>query len=239
MDIDNLKEFFKLAPGLALLPVSIYLAWKKLFLKASASIQISYGRLTGAQISSVTVFNEKDKPLIITALHLAIDKDYYLKLKKFETPLIIKGLEAVNITPDEISYYYIGSDEIEDPFSGSRKLEVYISTPNKVFRCSQLNSLNIYKPLALRHMKEVSTHIQSFNGVTYTKHAVYAVCYSVKGEEHLALIDDGGLIGRDWTYLPNAINLENMPSTKAIEKLLTELPIAKSFDWLYVHKLKK
>ncbi|WP_422768388.1 hypothetical protein [Pseudomonas fulva] len=239
MDWTLVKEVLKLIPGTLLLPFSLYLIWKKIGTSASASIQIKHDRLSGSRVSSITIQNIKDKPLVIRNIYLMIDKDHYLTLKKFDTPMIIKGLEIANIVPDEVSSYHIGGDEIEDLFSGRRVLSVFITTQEKTFRCSEIKSFNEYRPRIFKGIPEVSTVKNSFNGVVFTKKALFAVCYKDTNGEHIALIDEGGLIGRDWDYLPNLIAPEDMTTAAHIEAILKNLNIAKQFKWIYVQDLTR
>jgi hypothetical protein len=217
----SLQDFLKLAPGLILLPFSIYFTYLKLSYNFSVSLTISYKDTNPEYISSITINNHKDKNVNIFAIYAMLDDSIYYEIIKFEEPLTIKSLESIHVA---IPAYYslICDGEIFKPNFLSPSLDIYISTHNSLTKCEIRNAKQPHDDIMFKNLKLATTHTKTFNGINYGPTATFAVTYSYENKTCTAIIDNKGFFNCDWHFHFNAIPQEILDNPDDVYQTIKE-----------------
>ena len=205
--------------GIIALPFSIYLNWTKIGHNVLASYTWKFDLFTASGISSVTIVNQKDRPLTILGIY-AIVGDLLFTLEDFKTPLIVKGMESTTIVMESVSIYYLGSDVFtwNETGNGGAKTTILIGTPRKIIRCASYNHLEGFQIAYNLNLIMISKFKKTFNGVTYNNNAIYAVIYTYSGKQTTALIHKSGFI--NWNLKPNALTYPDLVNADAVRKAI-------------------
>ncbi|WP_141629563.1 hypothetical protein [Pseudomonas sp. PAMC 25886] len=213
-----LGDFLKIAPGLVLLPFSIYFFWKKISHKASATFSISMNRVTAPRLSDIVIANLKDKPLVIWALHARINKEQWLTIQKFEHPLILKGLETVNINPPPVSEYNVKSDTITNPFGSGKHVEIFITSTDKIFKCLPMTYPENLATKKFSELTYITSTIKSYKGITYNNNVKFAITYEYNGQTEVALLENNGCMTHGWPFIPNRFQADHISDTATVRR---------------------
>jgi hypothetical protein len=219
----SLQEFLKLVPGIAIFPLSFYLAWKKIGTSVSCSMSYSSSRISANQITNIVLANEKDKPITIFEIQAVMDNDISFSVDKFDPPIVLKSLETITISAKPYSELYIGDQQWEpDALSfGFGKIDLYLSTPGKIIKCRNISHPDSNKLNKLSHFRQASKFTNKFNGVVYSSSkAAYAITYKSSSTTKTAIIDSSGFISGDWDYIYNFVERDLMRSTEGIKEFL-------------------
>jgi hypothetical protein len=213
--------------GLVALPFTIYFFWKKIGQKISASYSWRSELLVASGIGTITLINLKDRPVVIFSAHAVMDK-FWFNLKRFDPPLILKPMEAVNIESDIVSKYEIGDETLEwkDPMDKKRPITIYLSTSNKTIKCHlhqnpYIRELTYPKKHELRIVK---SYTRRFGDTIYNDDAKYVLIYTQDNKRKTALIDRFGIIY--WDYSPNAIAVSDLQSPDAVRAAIASSELA-------------
>jgi hypothetical protein len=226
IDYTPLKQFIDLndARNLAAIVgviIAVYAASKKWGAAAIYQAQISYTQNKPARITSLSIANLKDKPLVVyRALAKFNSLKAYVTIQKFDPPLVIEGLQATSIEPDEFSGLSFPQNPFSDPFV---KMDLMLVTESTVVKCKPAK---IPETLIRKHMKgfnEIGKYTNKLNGKVYTSDAAYAILYQFKGETRTSFLLNYGYICEDWPFQFNAIPAENMASEESVLKAVEEI----------------
>jgi len=167
-DLRNISAIFGVA-------IAVYAATKKWGNKAVyfATIERTINRPT--RISSVSITNLKDKPLIIYEIHVHFKKlKRHFCLQKFNPPLIIKGLEATAIEPTPYSKLDIEPNPLAE---FNIALDLVLITESSAVKCKPAKSPETLTHYNFKKSKLIGVTRQIFNKKLYSKEAVYALIF--------------------------------------------------------------
>ncbi|MBX7278440.1 hypothetical protein K2E96_08580 [Pseudomonas sp. ERGC3:05] len=212
------SEFLKLVPGLVLLPISFVVGWKKIGHKAVISYYESHEQFQASRLTRIVLTNLKDKPLIVHALYADIDHHALLKIKEFETPLVVKGLESAVIETDPVSSYHIEHDPYDPPFSEIKS--VYVITTGKRFRCLIDDTPSLYSIARGDQYKQIKAKTFTYLGLTFDSYVRYGLSFEIDGKRYVALVGRSGFIGGNWPLGVNMLGLDDMKSPESVKQAL-------------------
>jgi len=217
----SLQEFLKLVPGIAIFPLSFYLAWKKIGTSVSCSVGYNSSRVSANQFKNIVLANNKDKPITIFEIQAVIGNDISFSVDKFDPPIILKSLETISISAKPYSSLYIGEQQWEpDPLS-REKLDIYLSTPAGIVKCKNASHPDTNALQKLSHFTRAAKITKKFNDVVYSSEKVaYAITYKSGTTVKTAIIDASGFICGDWEYQYNHVQPEHMGSIEGIKEFL-------------------
>jgi len=235
--VAGIQELLKVLPGIALLPFSIYFAMKKVGHGATASLSINSGRFRAAQVTSITIHNLKDKPLIIKAVHIVANKDTVITLEEFADPIIIKGHEAASIKLGKVSWYSGKEGITNDPFTFEKPIQIFISTPATMFKCKfhQHSKFDVDKKF--KSLKSFAPSVQTYNGIVYGLKSKYAVTYAYEGKIRTTLMDRTGMMDGSWDFHHGMFNIGTLRNEEQVQQMLNSLDLGLPISNLIVTKL--
>jgi hypothetical protein len=201
--------------------IASYAASKKWGTAAIYQAKIGYTRNKPTRITSLSIANLKDKPLVVYRALAKFDHlKAYVTIQAFDPPLVIEGLQATSIEPDEFSGYSCP----ENPFTDPRvKMDLMLVTESTLVKCKPAK---IPEALVRKHLKgfsEIGTYTKKFNEKVYTNEAVYAILYQFNGVARTSFLLHYGYICDDWPFQFNTIPAEHMASEELVLKAIDEL----------------
>lgn len=230
-----ISEIVKLVPGVVLFPLTLLLGWKKVGNKALITYSASWDQYTASGLSDIALTNCKDKPLVVHAIYIVIDRHILVPLKEFRPPLVVKGLESASIECDPVSAYYVGHEPFEFDFLNNG--EIYITTAGGRIKC-ELDQTPSTISIARNENYQLATRSTSrYNGHVYDHRVRYALVFWYEGTQRTAFVGLGGHIGLDWPFEINALQPEQMTSAATVKEVIEELYGPLITGSLYVHPL--
>lgn len=205
-------DFLKFAT-IVTIPFALYIYWTKIGYKVSSSYSWRVGRFVAGGIGSVTLINMKDRPVAIFGIFAVMD-GLLFKLREFDPPLILKGMEAMTVDVDQVSERRLGSNLFEWrlPVDKHAEINIYLSTASKTVKCRRQGPPSaIYFALKQR-LRLVNSHTTRFNNLIYDHRTAYAVTYIYEKKEATALIDNTGYI--DWVIAPNMLHASDLKMSR-------------------------
>jgi hypothetical protein len=230
-----ISEFLKLVPGVILLPISFIIGWKKIGHRATISYSLVHENFQAPRLNNLLLTNLKDKPLIVHALYADVEHHALLKIKEFETPLVVKGLESTVIETDPVSSYCIARTSYDPPLSDIKA--VYVVTTGKRFRCLIDNTPTLYSIAKGDQYKEIKAKTFSYLGLTFDSHVRYGLSFEVAGERYASLVGQSGFIGGNWPFGANMLMPEDMKSPESVKQALDSVYGKLLGESLLVHEL--
>lgn len=230
-------EILKVLPGALLFPFSIYFAWKKIGNKVGVSFSFGGSEFSATRITSIVFTNKKDKPLPIFSAFLLVNKDMVVPVEIFDPPLILKGLEVMQITTSPFSYYCVGSDRLELTFDLIREAEFFVITLSGAIRCDILNTHSNFSYAYTNDMCVAVKNTWRFNDHVYNEHALFAISYLIDGKQKTALVARSGFIGGDWDLRFNMVPQE-MLTKDGIWEFIKQCGYEKLFQGVSIDKLQ-
>jgi hypothetical protein len=223
--------------GLVALPFTLFFAWSRIGYKVAANHTWRVGRRSASGPSRVTLVNMKDRPIAIFGIHAVAD-NLSFNLKNCDPPLILKGMESMNVDVDDVSARYVG-DQIYDwkpPELSGIELTIYLSTSDKIVRCRRAGPPTQFGYALANNLTSVVNSIQKFNGIVILPFDRFAIIYKYRGDEKTAIIDDTGLI--DWHHAPNQLRPDDMLNEKTVQAALKGSQLTAIISEFVVHDLK-
>lgn len=214
----GVAEFLKLVPGLVLFPITLMLAWKKIGHKAMITYSVSHDRYTAPHLSNIVLTNCKDKPLIVHALYIIVDRHVMFPLKEFEPPLVVKGLESTVIESEPASSYHVGGHPFEISFGAMR--EVYVLTTGGSFKCDADPTPRLATIAKGGDYQMVQADTHTYNSHVFNHSVRYAMMFSIGGKRYTAFVDVGGHIGLEWPFRVNHLTPEHMTDAATVKTTL-------------------
>lgn len=205
--------------------ITLFAASKKWGNKAIYYATISKTLNRPTRITSLSIANLKDKPLIIYELHIRFNNSkHYFCLQKFEPPIVIKGLEATTVEPDAYSSLSIEPNPFDDL---DIDMDLFLVTERAVVKCKEASPPG---SLVRAHMKNFSELTKSklvFNKKIYTSDTAYALIYKYEGKQRTSFLLKRGFIYDDWPFHINALPSNAMSNNEslvaALDALSTEI----------------
>ncbi|SFI69799.1 hypothetical protein SAMN05216206_2771 [Pseudomonas guineae] len=226
IDYTPLKQFVDLndARNLAAIVgviITVNAASKKWGTAAIYQAQIGYQINRPTRITSLSLANLKDKPLIIYRIIARFNESKtYVILQEFKPPLVIDGLKATTLDPDAFS----SLDAEKNPFDDfDAKMDIILVTESTAVKCKPAKS---QESLTLKHMKgftQIGKSTRLFNKKVYTAQAAYALVYRHKDTDCTSFLLHGGHIIDEWPFRYNAISRESMKDETSLLNALRDL----------------
>ncbi|CAI8898678.1 DFP domain-containing protein [Pseudomonas sp. IT-194MI4] len=209
----DLNDLRNLAAILGVL-IGLMTASKKWGTKAVYFARIGASSNSPLSITSLSIANLKDKPLIIYEINILFNKtNQYFRLQKFDPPLVIKGLEATSFTPEKYSDIAIKPNPFDDLHL---KLDLILVTESTAIKCKPAKSP---ESIVHKHMKghtQIRINRRIFNKKVYSKEAAFALVYIFEATQRTSFILKSGLICDDWPFQINAIPKDLMQNRESI-----------------------
>ncbi|NTU57854.1 MAG: hypothetical protein HGB00_02885 [Chlorobiaceae bacterium] len=216
----SMQELLKIVPGIAIFPLSFYLAWKKIGESVSCSVTISTSRISAGRVSAVVVTNHKDKPITIFEIQAVSDNDITFVVEKFDLPLVIKALETVTIDAKPYSALLVDGNKWEPDLIGQQKIDIYLVTPRKTIKCKMLSHPTLDKIPEFEKYRQAIKVNKTYNGIAYNENAKYAITYKDAEGVKTAIVDIFGFINGEWRFRYNMIPAEHMLSVDGVREFL-------------------
>jgi hypothetical protein len=214
-------DFFKIVPGVVLFPLTLMLAWKKFGNKALITYSLTHDVYTAPRLTDIALTNCKDRPLIVHALYIIVDRHILVPLKEFSPPLVVKGLESALIECDPVSSYSVGEHPFEFDFLNVG--EIYVLTTGGSFKCGADPTPRLISIATDERYQHARARRRLFNGHVFNDLVRYALTFAVKGKSYTAFIDVGGIIGLEWPFHINGLRPENMTDAATVKEVLEEI----------------
>lgn len=235
----SFQELMKILPGLALFPLSFYLAWKKIGNRLSVSYSVHVGRTSARRIGSINITNMKDKPVTIYSIYAVFCKDVCLPVEEFDTPLVLKALESVRVETTPYSFALLGTEEFEPDYLAHMDMDIYLCTDSGVVKGRKERAPRTAFEEPLNRFRVAGIHTMRFNDVVYNKNCRYAITYLFDSKQHTAIIDDAGFIAHGWGFKYNMIPKSHMRSPEAVTAYLKTCGYDKLFQYFTVDELRQ
>jgi len=234
---EDIKNILISIPGIVLGAFSIYFAYQKIGNKVLVSYATSFSRINENRISELELINEKNKPISIFSIHAVINQDIVVELDKFDTPLILKPLESIQLSTPAFSALYVGNERYKAEYNRPNKLDIYLITHKDKIKCKVINPPSLNAVFDFEHYRNAAKDIRTFNGRVYNENVKYAIIYRYDTQEYTALVEDWGFIAEGWNFRHNQIPKEFMGSSEKVKEYLVSLGYDKLFSALHVDRL--
>lgn len=210
--IFSLQEFFKIVPGLAIFPISFYLAIKKIGTGVSFSYTWTISSL-GERISSIVLVNRKDRPAIIKGV-IAVCEGIEIDLHTFQEPLILKAYEATRVVPEPYSFLTFKGEKWVIPHKASKgNIDLFLILPDGRHKCKPLFKAPWYSIKKYRPVPAASKHKVAHNDIVYNPDAIkFIVVYLYEGKQMTTFIENSGFISESTGLGVNMLRREEMIS---------------------------
>ena len=235
--IFSLQEFLKLVPGLAILPFSLYLAWKKLGASVSASYSVRHENTVEPRLDTIVLTNHKDKPLTVFSIHAVIANEITYEVEKFDPPIVLKALESVRVETTPYSSLHIGEQSYRPDIAAFDQVTLYLCVPGRIVRCQEINTPGSMHLASRADYRIASKGTNRFNDCVYNEDARFAVTYKLGSNIATAIVDKGGSIVRGWHFRVNMVPPESMMNAVAVRKYLESKGFDRASDWFAVDSL--
>ncbi len=237
--IFSLQDFLKIVPGLAIFPLSFYLAWKKLGTNVVASTTFGFDRTTASRITCVDLSNLKDRPIAIYSMHAVVNESVTYEIDKFEPPLILKALESLRIETKPYSRLRLGIDAYEPEFYQPNRIDIYLVLADRLIKCRTADHSSFLPIRKLGKYQKAAKETSMLNGLVYNEHAAFAITYKQEGHVKTAIVDSSGFIGRGWDYKFNMIPVASMNSAEEVRKTLEQAGFGRFVEGFAVDDLRR
>lgn len=203
--------------------IGVTTASKKWGSKAIYFATVGASSNSPASITSLSITNLKDKPLIIYEINVLFKtSNSYFRLQKFDPPLVIKGLEATSFEPEKYSEL-----EIEpNPFLElNLKIDLILITESSAIKCKTAKSPESIVFRKMKKYKSVTTSRKKFNKKTYSKNTELALVYMFDGAQRTSFLLRTGFICDDWPFRTNMLPKESMQSRETIKEAINDIAL--------------
>lgn len=203
--------------------ITVLAASKKWGNKAIYHATISHSINRPARISSLSIANLKDKPLIIYEIHVRFNTSkHYFCLQKFDPPIVIKGLEATSLEPEAYSSLSIEPN----PFRQIKvDIDLFLATERTVVKCKMASSPDNLVRKYMKNFSELTKSRDTFNKKVYTKEAAYALIYTYDGVQRTSFLLKHGFICDEWPFQFNALPITAMENDDSVITAINDLSL--------------
>lgn len=219
----SVQAFLKIAPGLALFPLSFYLAAKKMGTGVSFTYTWSVSNI-GERISSVVLVNQKDKPVIIKGI-TAQCEGVAINLNHFEEPLILKAYEAVRVVAEPYSSLTLNGKPWAIPHKVvERNVDLFLDFPEgRRHKCKPLLKPTLFSIKKYCPVPTATKHKVELNGVMYNPDTIkFIVIYHHDNKQMTTFIERSGFISESTGLSINMLSPEQMVSPEVAASVLKQ-----------------
>ncbi|MDR2875398.1 MAG: hypothetical protein LBV44_05660 [Methylobacillus sp.] len=231
-------EALKVLPGVVLFPFSAYFIWRKIGNSIGVSFSYGMGGFSANRIISIVFTNRKDKPLPIFSAFLLINKDLLIPVEKFNPPLVLRGLEVMQIETSPFSTYYLGNEKFEITPDVLREAEFYVMSTRGKIRCEIITTQDSTFYAYRNNIGIATKSTSKFNGHVYNDHVLFAISYLIDGKQQTAFVAKSGFIGGEWEFRYNMIP-QNALTEKGILEFIQKCGYDKLFQGMVIDKLQE
>lgn len=170
---------------------TIYFGIQKISKKVAVSYSMSSNRLYDTHIPAIILTNKRDNAIAIASIDMEIEGKGFLKVIKFEIPLLLKSYESLNVELPKFSRLYKGNQLIKlDPFE---RLHFHIvTTSGKEIKCVTESSITLPNT-----NNQITTQNVTFNNIVLTDRMSYIFFYKNDDSEKHCVIDKSLFINGD------------------------------------------
>lgn len=237
--ISGLEAFVIAAPGVILTGFSLYFAYQRIGNKVEVNFRILKENLSAVRISKLNLINRKNKPLTIFSIEAVLNNDIVIELEKFSPPLILKGLESIQVEASPYSCLDIDGDVYKPDLFRNKDIDIYLIIGSKKVKCEVVRPPELTSHFDFSHYRRASKSIFKYNGTVYDDSAVYALLYKKNGESRTAFILSNGRIVGDWNCPLNMLPEGSLESTVKLREALENSDVKKYIDSCAVDPLPR
>ena len=180
--------FFLLATSL-----TIYLGSKKICNDVRVNFTVNGSSYLPAQIISLVLMNQKDKPVIIQEILVQFPDSRAMVLKKYDSPLILGPLSSEKIeVPQYSKIFIVGDKNYEPDFANS---VIKLQTPSGYISCT----FPKFKDKLM--CSSINRRITLFHGHIYNDEVKYALKYKYNKKTLVAFILYNGQFCNEWNFI--------------------------------------
>lgn len=162
---------------------TVFFGYQKISKKVAASFSLSSNRIYNTHIPAVVLSNKRDNTLSISSISMRIGCKGVMHIKKFETPLILKGYDSVRVELPLNSKLFKGEKEIN--------IEIFdvitfylITTSGAEITCITESSISIDNI-----EDKIVPYSTTLNGIVLSERMKYIFFYKKNGIEKHVIID--------------------------------------------------
>ncbi|UVL73886.1 hypothetical protein [Pseudomonas protegens] len=172
------------------------------------------------RITSISIANLKDKPLIIYRINVLLKNIGFYELEKFDPPLVIKGLEATSITTTP----YTNLSIQPNPFNDLKvDFDIILTTESSTIKCKAAKSPELINYKFFKKQKPIGVSRKKFNDKIYSEHDGWALIYMFQGAQRTSFLAKSGFIHSDWPFPINSIRSEDMSNIETIKESIAHI----------------
>lgn len=178
---------------------TIFFGYQKISKKVAASFGLSSNRIYDTHIPAVVLSNKRDNTLSISSISIRIGFKGLLNLKKFDTPLILKGYDAVKVDLPLFSKLFKGADEIVIDIMDEITFYIYTTSGTRITCITESSNYleNIRDNIAKQNV--------ILNNIVLTDRMKYIFFYKKNGSEKHVIIDKTNFFNDDNPFHFNMI----------------------------------
>lgn len=218
--INDLLWFFSLFKSSPLVIIggmfTIYFGIQKLTKKVGISYSMSTSRLYKQHIPAVVLSNKRDNAIAIDSLFIRVNFKYRIRLKVFDSPLVLKAYDTLKIDLPKYSEIRHNTGNFE--FGFFDKLNFYLrTTAGEVIHCNIESSIS---PQIDAEKTSITTI--TYEGLVLTdRYAFIFTYYKDKTKKNL-VIDTTGIFDGDNPFPYNFISIEDINNGMLKEILIKQ-----------------
>lgn len=172
------------------------------------------------RITSISIANLKDKPLIIYNINVLLKDLGYYELERFDPPLVIKGLEATSITTTPYTELTLKPN----PFDNlKQKLDIILTTESSAIKCKAAKSPEAINHKYFNKHKRIGISRKIFNKKIYSNRDGWALVYMFEGAQRTSFLAKNGFIHSEWPFPINALPSQIMDKPESIKESISSL----------------
>lgn len=230
-DLTWFFSLFKSSPIVILGGIfTIYFAIQKLTKKVSVSFSMSANRFYDQHIPALVLSNKRDNVIAIESIFVKVNSSYRIKLKAFDSPLVLKAHDTLKIDLPKYSAIYHSEGEFK--FGFFDRLNFYIiTTSGEVIHCDIESSVT---PELDSGMTSINTTI--YEGLVLTTRYAFVFTYFEEKTKKNLIIDITGFMDGDNPFSFNSVNIDDM-TNGTFKKILIEHGVHDYLDNYHLAKV--
>ena len=184
--------------------LGIYLNYRKFGFSVFIRYTIGTTPL-GMRVKNLILENNKDKAIFIDGIYACENKDIYIELAKYESPITLKALDIVTLTLPKYSELKVGGANYEPNFFDH--FEIFLLVEGQYRKCKLKNKT----PQILNASFAIPSHYM-FDDEVYNRETKYIFLFTVRDTSKKVFINHNGRVWGDWDRLSSIIIGDLVPS---------------------------
>lgn len=219
LDFPIIRDWVNFAANMCILAITIYTFFITFLSKRIKfrSISIAYSNTEGNSFS-VVLENKTLSPILINDINLIVDNQYKVKVKKFDSPLILEPFKAKKITSNKYSY----TDPDLGTMTGHKNvLEVVTMSGKKLYLPWHKKTPKVSKQMKQCYAN-VSVITNTYNGKIVPKFAKYVLIVSRDDWNNTIFIFESGTMTGEilgYNCLPKEVVKEKVKLVEHLDDL--------------------